>query len=80
MVRVLRFREGGGAVLEREEAGVVVGDEDGGVFEGGGAEGEEVLDLRRGLLVGWNEWGVGYWEVGRRGIIILIKGIQEGGN
>ena len=45
VVRVLRLGEGGVAVLLREQAGVVVGDLDGLVFEEGVAEGEEVLDL-----------------------------------
>lgn len=48
MVRVCRLGEGGAAVFLREQAGVVVGDLDGLVFEEGVAEGEEVLDL-----LGW---------------------------
>ena len=45
VVQVFRLGEGGVAVFLREEAGVVVGDFDGLVFEEGIAQGEEVLDL-----------------------------------
>ena len=46
MTRVFRLGEGLVAVFLREQAGVVIGNFDGLVFEGGVAEGEEVLDLR----------------------------------
>ncbi len=59
MVRVFRLGEGGVAVFLREEAGVVVGDLDGLVFEEGVAEGEEVLDLW-GIFVSWVGLGWGW--------------------
>ena len=52
MVRVLGLGQGRVAVFLRQEARVVVGDLDGLVFEEGVAEGEEVLDLEEGSLLG----------------------------
>lgn len=48
MVGIFGLRERGVAVFLRQEAGIVVGDLDGLVFEEGVAEGEEILDLAGG--------------------------------
>ena len=66
MVRVFGLGEGGVAVFLREQAGVVVGDLDGEVFEEGVAKGEEVLDL--GVWVSGVSWdGGGECGEGRGG-------------